>query len=96
MYETRCGKVKQIVQQTSINMRMDGLLVLNRPVNTGSTVLVIEHNLDVIETGDWIIDMGPEGGDGGGLVVAEGTPEQVAQVEASYTGKYLRRVLGMG
>ena len=77
-------------------MRMDGLLVLNRPVNTGSTVLVIEHNLDVIETGDWIIDMGPEGGDGGGLVVAEGTPEQVAQVEASYTGKYLRRVLGMG
>jgi excinuclease ABC subunit A len=70
--------------------------VLNRLVNAGNTVLVIEHNLDVIETGDWIIDMGPEGGDGGGLVVAEGTPEQVAQVEASYTGKYLRRVLGMG
>ena len=57
---------------------------------------MIEHNLDVIKTADWIIDMGPEGGDGGGLVVAEGTPEQVAQVAASYTGKYLRRVLGMG
>ena len=69
--------------------------MLNRLVNTGSSVLVIEHNLDVIKTADWVIDMGPEGGDGGGLVVAEGTPEQVAAVEASYTGKYLRRVLGM-
>jgi excinuclease ABC subunit A len=58
--------------------------------------MVIEHNLDVIKTANWLIDMGPEGGDGVGLVVAEGTPEQVAQVEASYTGKYLRRVLGMG
>ena len=70
--------------------------VLNRLVNAGNTVLVIEHNLDVIETGDWIIDMGPEGGDGGGLVVAEGTPEQVAEVEVRCTGKYLRRELGMG
>jgi len=69
--------------------------VLNRLVNTGNTVLVIEHNLDIIKTADWLIDMGPEGGDGGGLVVAECTPEDVAQVPESYTGRYLRRVLGM-
>ena len=68
--------------------------VLNRLVSTGNTVLVIEHNLDVIKTADWLIDMGPEGGDGGGRVVAEGTPEQVAQVEQSHTGRYLRKVLG--
>jgi len=54
---------------------------------------VIEHNLDVIKTADWIVDMGPEGGDGGGTVVAEGTPEQVAAVAASHTGRYLKRVL---
>ena len=66
--------------------------MLNRLVNTGNSVLVIEHNLDIIKTADWVIDMGPEGGDGGGLVVAESTPEQVAAVEASYTGKYLSRV----
>jgi excinuclease ABC subunit A len=57
-------------------------------------VVVIEHNLDVIKTADWIVDLGPEGGDGGGMVIAQGTPEQVAGVEASYTGKYLRAVLG--
>jgi excinuclease ABC subunit A len=56
-----------------------------------TTVLVIEHNLRVIKTADWLIDMGPEGSDGGGFVVAEGTPEEVAQVEASYTVRYLRR-----
>ena len=67
--------------------------VLNRLVNTGNTILVIEHNLDVIKTADWIIDMGPEGGDGGGLVVATGTPEEVAKVEGSYTGHYLRKSL---
>ena len=57
-------------------------------------MIVIEHNLDVIKTADWVIDMGPEGGDGGGLVVAEGTPEQVAGVPASHTGKFLREILG--
>ncbi len=69
------------------------LQVLQRLVEAGNTVLVIEHNLDVIKNADWIIDMGPEGGDAGGSVVAVGTPEQVAQVEASYTGMFLRRVL---
>jgi excinuclease ABC subunit A len=57
-------------------------------------VVVIEHNLEVIKTADWIIDLGPEGGDGGGRIVAEGTPEQVAAVKESYTGQYLRELLG--
>ena len=67
--------------------------VLNRLVDAGNTVLVIEHNLDVIKTADYLIDLGPEGGDGGGTVVAAGTPEQVAQVPESYTGQYLKRYL---
>ena len=67
--------------------------VLNRLVDAGNTVLVIEHNLDVIKTADHIIDLGPEGGDGGGYVVAAGTPEEVAKVEGSYTGRYLKEYL---
>ena len=67
--------------------------VLQRLVDAGNTVLVIEHNLDVIKTADHIIDLGPEGGDGGGYVVATGTPEEVAQVEQSYTGQYLKKYL---
>ena len=69
------------------------LEVLHRLVDRGNTVLVIEHNLDVIKTADWIIDLGPEGGDRGGTIVAAGTPEQVADVDASYTGQYLRSLL---
>ena len=69
------------------------LNVLNRLADLGNTILVIEHNLDVIKCADWIIDMGPEGGDGGGRVVAEGTPEQVVAVAGSYTGQYLRSKL---
>ncbi len=69
------------------------LAVLNRLVGAGNTVLVVEHHLDVIKTADWIVDLGPEGGEGGGELVAEGTPEQVAQTEGSYTGKFLREVL---
>ncbi|NUS12244.1 MAG: excinuclease ABC subunit UvrA [Streptomyces sp.] len=68
--------------------------VLSGLVDKGNSVIVIEHNLDVIKTADWVIDMGPEGGSGGGLVIAEGTPEQVAGVPASHTGKFLRDVLG--
>jgi excinuclease ABC subunit A len=67
--------------------------VLQRLRDEGNTIVVIEHNLDVIKTADWIIDMGPEGGDGGGMVVAEGTPEAVAQTPGSHTGRYLARVL---
>ncbi|MFC4003093.1 excinuclease ABC subunit UvrA [Prauserella oleivorans] len=67
--------------------------VINGLVDKGNTVIVIEHNLDVIKTSDWIIDMGPEGGSGGGMVVAEGTPEQIAENEDSYTGRFLRPIL---
>jgi excinuclease ABC subunit A len=69
------------------------LTVLNRLVDTGNTVVVIEHNLDVVKSSDWVIDMGPEGGFRGGTVVAEGTPEEVAEVKASYTGHYLAEIL---
>jgi excinuclease ABC subunit A len=71
------------------------LNVLNRLAAMGNTVLVIEHNLDVIKCADWIIDLGPEGGAGGGRIVAEGTPEQVAEVEESHTGQYLRAKLAL-
>jgi excinuclease ABC subunit A len=69
------------------------LEVLQELVEQGNSVIVIEHNMDVIKTADWIIDLGPEGGDGGGYIVAEGTPEQVAKVADSHTGTYLARVL---
>ena len=69
------------------------LEVLNRLVEAGNTVLVIEHNLDVIKTADYIIDMGPEGGSGGGLVIATGTPEEVSKDKNSHTGRYLKRAL---
>ena len=68
--------------------------VLHRLRDQGNTIVVIEHNLDVIKTADWIVDLGPEGGDGGGRIVAEGTPEALAEHPSSYTGSYLRSVLG--
>ncbi|MCC6596494.1 MAG: excinuclease ABC subunit UvrA, partial [Rhodanobacteraceae bacterium] len=69
------------------------LRVLQRLVDDGNTVVVIEHNLDVIKTADWIVDLGPEGGDRGGRIIASGTPEQVAQVAGSHTGRFLARAL---
>jgi excinuclease ABC subunit A len=69
------------------------LEVLHRLVDSGNTVLVIEHNLDVIKQADWIVDLGPEGGEAGGEVIATGPPEQVAAVEESYTGQYLKPLL---
>jgi excinuclease ABC subunit A len=69
------------------------LLVLNRLVDRGNTVLVIEHNLDVIKVADYVIDMGPEGGNGGGTLVGAGTPEAIAKIKASHTGKYLKEEL---
>ncbi|BCL62294.1 hypothetical protein DGMP_29870 [Desulfomarina profundi] len=68
--------------------------VLNRLVDQGNTVVVIEHNLDVVKTADWIIDVGPDGGDGGGEIVGTGTPEEIAGMENSYTGQFLGEVLG--
>ena len=70
------------------------LTVLTRLVEQGNTVLVIEHNLDVIKTADWVVDLGPEGGRGGGAVIAEGTPEEIAESAGSYTGKFLAPLLG--
>ena len=67
--------------------------MLQRLVEVGNTVLIIEHNLDVIKTADYLIDLGPEGGSGGGEIVCTGTPEEVARCEASYTGHYLRKML---
>ncbi|MDA0711537.1 MAG: ATP-binding cassette domain-containing protein, partial [bacterium] len=70
------------------------LVVLNRLVDGGNTVIVIEHNLDVVKTADWVIDLGPEGGEEGGHIVAQGTPEAIVGVSASHTGRYLQEILG--
>jgi len=67
--------------------------VLHRLTDAGNTVIVIEHNLDVIKTADWIIDLGPEGGEAGGYIIAEGTPEEVAGIDQSYTGLFLKKML---
>lgn len=69
------------------------LKALNKLIDQGHSLLIIEHNLDVIKTADWVIDLGPEGGKGGGEIVAEGTPEEVAKVKGSFTGKYLSKAL---
>ena len=92
------GKTIYILDEPTTGLHTDDvkklLSVLQRLVDSGNSVVVIEHNLDVIKTSDYIIDLGPEGGDGGGIIVAQGTPEEVAQNEKSYTGIYLKKVLG--
>ena len=76
---------------------IDKLLhILHTLRDKGNTIVVIEHNLDVIKTADWVIDLGPEGGKGGGMIIAEGTPEQVAEVTESYTGIFLKPMLEQG
>ena len=91
------GKSFYILDEPTTGLHMDDikrlLAVLQRLVDMGNTVLVIEHDLDVVKSADWLIDLGPEGGAGGGNVVATGTPEQVAEVKGSYTGKYLKEML---
>ena len=91
------GKTIYILDEPTTGLHADDvrklLEVLQRLVDAGNTVVVIEHNLDVIKCADWLIDLGPEGGDGGGTIVVTGTPETVAACEASYTGQYLKRVL---
>ncbi|MCA9732441.1 MAG: excinuclease ABC subunit UvrA [Deferribacteres bacterium] len=91
------GRTIYILDEPTTGLHFDDikmlLTVLNRLVDKGNTVIVIEHNLDVIKTADWIIDLGPEGGNGGGRIIAQGTPEQVAASKTSYTGDYLKREL---
>jgi len=70
------------------------LILLHKLVDNGNSVLVIEHNLSVIKSADWVVDMGPEGGDQGGMITAEGTPEQITKIEKSYTGQYLKKFIG--
>ena len=91
------GKSLFILDEPTTGLHTDDikklLVILNRIVDNGDTVLVIEHNLDVIKVADYIIDLGPEGGDQGGCIVAEGTPEEVAEVKESYTGQFLKPLL---
>ena len=91
------GKTLYILDEPTTGLHFDDvrklLEVLHSLVDQGNTVVVIEHNLDVIKTADWLIDIGPEGGDGGGEIVATGTPEQVAEIAASHTGRYLKPML---
>ncbi|HEX2130435.1 MAG TPA: excinuclease ABC subunit UvrA [Actinophytocola sp.] len=94
------GKTVYVLDEPTTGLHFEDIRkligVINGLVDKGNTVIVIEHNLDVIKTSDWIVDMGPEGGSGGGLVIAEGTPEDVADIKESYTGQFLRPVLGLG
>ncbi|WP_438835562.1 excinuclease ABC subunit UvrA [Streptococcus pluranimalium] len=97
LHKRSTGKSFYILDEPTTGLHTDDIArlitVLNRFVDEGNTVLVIEHNLDVIKTADYIIDLGPEGGVGGGQIIATGTPEEVAQLEASYTGNYLKTKL---
>ncbi|MBO7740601.1 MAG: excinuclease ABC subunit UvrA, partial [Clostridia bacterium] len=91
------GKTLYILDEPTTGLHSDDVnrlvYMLNRLVDAGNSVLIIEHNLDLIKTADYIIDLGPEGGDGGGTIVTQGTPEEVANHPASYTGQYLRPML---
>lgn len=91
------GRSLYILDEPTTGLHVDDiarlLKVLQRLVENGDTVLVIEHNLDIIKAADYLVDLGPEGGAGGGTVIASGTPEHIAKEEASYTGKYLKPIL---
>ena len=91
------GKTLYILEEPTTGLHFEDIKklieVLQSLVNNGNTVIVIEHNLEVIKTADWLIDLGPEGGQGGGEIVAEGTPEEVAQVQSSWTGHHLGPML---
>jgi excinuclease ABC subunit A len=91
------GKTLYLLDEPTTGLHFDDvrklLQLLHRLVDLGNTVIVVEHNLDVIKTADWVVDLGPDGGSGGGELVAAGTPEQVAKVKTSYTGQFLARSL---
>jgi excinuclease ABC subunit A len=91
------GRTLYILDEPTTGLHFDDLKkllhVLDRLVEAGNTVVVIEHNLDVIRCADWVVDLGPEGGDAGGRVIAAGTPEEVAKAKESHTGRFLRGLL---
>lgn len=91
------GRSLYILDEPTTGLHVDDiarlLKVLQRLVENGDTVLVIEHNLDIIKAADYLVDLGPEGGAGGGTIIASGTPEQIAKEKASYTGRYLKPIL---
>ena len=93
------GKTVYILDEPTTGLHFEDIAklleVLQELVDNGNSVIIIEHNLDVIKTADWVIDLGPEGGDGGGQITAEGTPEQIAEHPHSYTGHYLKRLLSV-
>ena len=93
------GKTLYVLDEPTTGLHFEDIKVLmnvlNKLVDKGNTVVIIEHNMDVIKLADWVIDMGPEGGDRGGYIICEGTPEQVAQCPGSYTGQYLKKELGL-
>lgn len=97
LHRRSTGKSFYILDEPTTGLHVDDisrlLIVLQRLVENGDTVLVIEHNLDVIKTADYIIDLGPEGGDKGGTILGTGTPEDIANLKGSYTGKYLKPIL---
>ena len=97
LQRVQTGKTFYILDEPTTGLHFEDvrqlLNVLNRLVDSGNTVLVIEHNLDVIKCADHIVDLGPEGGDGGGKIIATGTPEEVAKIKGSYTGEFLKRIL---
>jgi excinuclease ABC subunit A len=93
------GRTIYVLDEPTTGLHFDDIKkllgVLQRLVDAGNTVIVIEHNLDVIKMADWVIDLGPEGGSRGGAVVATGTPEELAMADDSYTGQYLKKVLNV-
>lgn len=97
LQRVQTGKTFYILDEPTTGLHFEDvrqlLNVLNRLVDSGNTVLVIEHNLDVIKCADHIVDLGPEGGDGGGKIIASGTPEEVAKIKGSYTGEFLKKIL---
>lgn len=97
LQRVQTGKTFYILDEPTTGLHFEDvrqlLNVLNRLVDSGNTVLVIEHNLDVIKCADHIVDLGPEGGDGGGKIIATGTPEEVSKIKGSYTGEFLNKIL---